>query len=245
MNVYSTCRDCGGLLHVTSPDDTVHPGCTPKPTKVERLTQEWLAAAAAGDDGVADGLEQLITELDTRPPRLLDAALLYASWGWPVFPLRQVGGRCDGDDKCARRGVCQCPKKPATRNGFKDATTDPKRIRSWWTRHPRANIGLPTGHAFDVIDIDVPDGIPSYLKLLDADDEVHGQAITSSGGVHLYRKPQKGRGNGARIMPGVDYRGMGGYVVAPPSTLGPRGRSWAWVHRPSPVISGAGDTYGR
>lgn len=223
MIVYSTCRDCGGLLQVTD-RDSVHPLCTPKLTKVERLAQDWRAAVESGDDGVAEGLEQIIEELDTRPPRLLDAALLYASWGWPVFPLREG------------------QKRPATRNGFKDATTDADRIRAWWTRHPAHNIGLPTGHAFDVIDIDVPQGIPALPRLAAAEGEIHGHVATSSGGVHFYVTPT-GRGNTAGA--GVDYRGMGGYVVAPPSTLGERGRAWSWVHRPSPVLTGAGDTYGR
>lgn len=227
MITYSTCRDCGGLLHVTSIDDTVHPTCTPKPTKVERLGQDWLAAIEAGDNEIAAGLEELITELTSRPPRLLDAALLYASWGWPVFPLRTH------------------QKRPATRNGFKDATTDPDRIRAWWTRHPDHNIGLPTGHAFDVIDIDMPDARDSVLTIMARPDlEIHGQVATSSGGQHFYVKPT-GRGNTARSMPGVDYRGKGGYVVAPPSTLGQPGRAWGWVHQPSPAITGTGDTYGR
>lgn len=224
MIVYSTCKDCGGLLHVTSPDDTVHPTCTPKPTKVERLAQDWLTAVEAGDTAIADGIEQLITELDARPPRLLDAALLYASWGWPVFPLRAH------------------QKRPATRNGFKDATIDPERIRAWWTRHPDSNIGLPTGHAFDVIDVDVPDGVDSLLELRAQDNEVHGQVSTSSGGTHFYITPT-GDGNATRFMPGVDYRGCGGYVVAPPSNLGRPGRAWTWVHHPSPVITGVGNVH--
>lgn len=227
MIVYSTCRDCGGLLHVTSPDDTVHPTCRPKPTKAERLASDWLAAALADDDAVSDGLEELINEIDSRPPRLLDAALHYATrYGWPVFPLR--AGQ----------------KRPATRNGFKDATTDPDRIRSWWTRHPNHNVGLPTGLAFDVIDIDTPIQ-PASLAALHAASKlrVHGHVATSSGGIHYYVTPT-GRGNTARSMPGVDYRGLGGYVVAPPSTLGTVGRAWSWVHRPSPVITGHGDTYG-
>lgn len=222
MITYSTCTGCGGLLHITGNLDHHNgangdPACTPKRTRIERLTAEWLAAATAEHDDLADRLEAQITELDNRPPRLLDAALLYASWGWPVFPLRPH------------------TKIPATRHGFKDATTDIDRIRAWWTRHPDANIGLPTGHAFDVIDIDVPAGAPAFAKLAAADGEIHGHAATSSGGAHFYVKPT-GRGNSAGG--GVDYRGLGGYVVAPPSTLGPKGRSWSWVYRPSPIITG-------
>lgn len=226
MLVYSTCRDCGGLLHITGHDDTVHPLCSPKPTKAERLAEEFLAAAIAGDHGIADGLHESIESLDTRSPRLLEAALLYAAWGWPVFPLR------------ARQ------KRPATPNGFKDATCDPDQIRAWWTRHPDANIGLPTGWRFDVIDVDTPINVPALQALRGSTQlTVHGQVATSSGGIHYYITPT-GRGNSARMLPGIDYRGAGGYVVAPPSTLGVRGRSWSWVHRPSPALTGIGDTDG-
>lgn len=220
MITYSTCTGCGGLLQVT--DNLDHhngePPCTPKRTAIERLTLQWLTAAELGQDDIAADLEAQITELDRRPPRLLDAALLYASWGWPVFPLRPQS------------------KVPATRHGFKDATTDRDRIEAWWKRHPDANIGLPTGLAFDVIDIDVPAGVGAFAKLAAADGEIHGHVATSSGGAHFYVAPT-GRGNSAGG--GVDYRGLGGYVVAPPSTLGPPGRSWSWVYRPSPIITAA------
>lgn len=236
MIVYTTCRDCGGTLHTTD-GDTVHPLCTPKPTKVERLAHDWLAAVERGDEFTADAHEYDIEQIDTRPPRLLDAALAYAAWGWPVFPLREVGGRCDGGTKC--QPLCQCPKKPATRNGFKDATTDPDRIRQWWTQHPRSNIGLPTGLAFDVIDIDVPHGAPSLAVMLERDvmPDVHGHVATGSGGAHYYTPPVQGRGNTVGLLPGIDYRGAGGYVVAPPSTLGVRGRAWTWVSTPSPTLT--------
>lgn len=221
MIIYSTCRDCGGLLHVTD-NDTVHPLCTPKPTKAERLAQAWLAATLADDEFTADGLEYDIDQLDIRPPRLLAAALRYAEWGWPVFPLKPGG------------------KQPATRNGFKDATADADRIRVWWDATPDANIGLPTGIAFDVIDVDVPAGVMPYSQLVGDRlvPDAHGQVATASGGLHLYI-PATGDGNRAAILPGIDYRGAGGYVVAPPSTLGERGRSWSWGSVPSPSITTA------
>jgi Bifunctional DNA primase/polymerase, N-terminal/Protein of unknown function (DUF2637) len=43
-------------------------------------------------------------------------------------------------------------------HGVKDATTNRARILAWWTRHPQANIGLATGHRFDVLDVDGPTG---------------------------------------------------------------------------------------
>jgi Bifunctional DNA primase/polymerase, N-terminal len=220
LRIYTTCRDCGGLLHTTD-GDTVHPLCKPQPTRIERLVDEWLDLVETGDEKTVAYYKTQIDELNNRPPRLREAALAYAGWGWPVFPLKPGA------------------KTPATRNGFKDATLDYERIDTWWKRHPDSNIGLPTGHAFDVIDVDVPDGPASYTQMV-ADDmlpDVHGQVATSSGGLHLYI-PASGDGNRAGVLPGIDYRGVGGYVVCPPSTLGERGRAWSWITAPSPVLTG-------
>ena len=159
----------------------------------------------------------------SEPPTLAAAALWYASLGWPVFPLRPGG------------------KQPATRNGFKDATIDPAQITRWWSAEPNRNIGLPTGVRFDVIDIDAPEGLETLRELSAHDRFVHGWVDTAGGGVHLYVKPN-GEPNSARWMPGVDYRGTSGYVVAPPSVR-PDG-AWRWKHLPSPVITGQGDTFG-
>ena len=152
---------------------------------------------------------------------MLAYALAYAAWGWPVFPLRP------------------CSKQPATPHGFKDATTDTSRITAYWQAHPHHNIGLATGHAFDVIDVDLPDG-PDTLAQLEADGlipDIHGVAATASGGRHLYIEVGENSGNSAGLYPGIDYRGVGGYVVAPPSTLG-HSHTWAWLVEPSPTITG-------
>lgn len=241
MITYTTCRGCGNLCQIT--DGLNHhgdPACTPKPTRADIIGADYITAILNGNTDAEAECAAALEAIRNQPPRLLDAALAYASWGWPVFPLLPLS-RAQLDpqpDKAAKR--------PATRHGFKDATTDPERIRAWWTRHPDSNIGLPTGIRFDVIDIDVPNGIPHLLELLgpNAHGEIHGHAVTASGGAHLYI-PATGRGNTASPTHGVDYRGAGGYVVAPPSTLGQPGRSWSWVHRPSPLLTGVGDTYGR
>lgn len=220
-NWYTTCGGCGKTVLVVDTKRT-HDGCKVKNSQVERITALWLEAAMRDDNETADQLYQQIEEIDNRPARMLDSALHYASWGWPVFPLKQN------------------TKIPATRNGFKDATTDTTQIRQWWTENPQQNIGLPTGHHFDVIDIDIPHGYESYAQIEEEGliPDVHGMVHTSSAGMHLYI-PKTGDGNRAGIMPGIDYRGRGGYVVAPPSTLGERGRSWSWTLYPSPEIKGA------
>jgi hypothetical protein len=243
MFVYSTCRDCGGLLHVTN-NDTVHPGCEPKYSKAERLALEWRDAVEAGNNDSAEKLQQQIDEIDSRPPRLLDAALAYVSWGWPVFPLMPLSQAIKIAERTGEP-LNKVAKRPATKHGFKDATDDVERIRTYWTRHPDANIGLPTGIKFDVVDIDIPEGPVSLTHVLATVDpatgrgllpDAHAVCATASGGTHYYIEVLGG-GNKGEIMPGIDIRGAGGYVVAPPSTLGERGRSWCWAVSPSPVIT--------
>lgn len=230
MREYSTCRVCGEAMQVTVFAQMTHPLCegADQLTPIETLTARWLEAVIAGDDAKADALQAQIDGLDGMPPRLKASALYYAQvYGWPVFPLKPLS------------------KVPATRAGFKDATTDPRQIQAWWNTNPRYNIGLPTGIRFDVIDVDPPIGMHSYLELRALADphtgkspipDVHGKVATASGGVHLYIE-RAGCGNAVNLLPGIDIRSRGGYVVAPPSTLGEPGRTWSWSYRPSPTLT--------
>lgn len=249
MFSYSTCLDCGELLHVTEINQTVHPGCAePRPTKLQRLAEEWLAAAEMGDQPELE--ESIAAEIEDieNHPKLGEAAQLYASWGWPVFPLlplsraREIAQESgDPFDKVAKR--------PATKNGVLNASTDVARITAWWTRHPDSNVALATGHLFDVVDIDPRNGgTETYQRLLEMENpktntgpipDVHGKVTTASGGLHLYIEPTGG-GNFATTpsrpaLQGIDFRGKGGYVVAPPSWLGDH-RRWSWQIKPSPRI---------
>ncbi|MET8521517.1 bifunctional DNA primase/polymerase [Nocardioides sp. NPDC004968] len=134
---------------------------------------------------------------------LVSAALWYAGQGLPVFPC-EVGG-----------------KRPLTRHGWRDATTDADQIRAWWMHTPEANIGLPTGGRFDVIDLDGFDA-QRTLKGLALAEEIDAAlywtvSTPREGGMHLY-VPASGASNAAGIGGrGLDYRGRGGYVIAPPS----------------------------
>jgi hypothetical protein len=223
--IHSTCRDCGEAMLVTSAIKHTHPNCTEKPTRLETLLTGWISAVMASDYQSAALTDQEIKRLTEQPPDLLSAATLYARWSWPVFPL-------------AAHGKVPAVPKSKGGQGFKDAKTDVARIERWWSKHPDHNIGLATGHLFDVIDIDPRhDGVQSFLNLLTEYKlpDVHAIATTASGGMHLYVKPT-GKGNFANLRPGVDYRGRGGYVVTPPSTLGTPGRSYTWLTEPSPII---------
>lgn len=161
--------------------------------------------AAALDLGCR--LEQLTRP--TPPPRIVDAALWYAEQGLHVFPL-QPGAKIP---------------HPRTR-GCKDATDDPNQIIEWWQRWPDSNVAIATGHLVDVIDIDGPVGVDSWAKIDNLPPFLGVVSTPRAGGSHLY-VPASGEGNAAGIFPGIDIRGAGGYVVAPPS-INADGTPYEW-----------------
>jgi hypothetical protein len=115
-------------------------------------------------------------------------------------------------------------------NGLKNATTDEQTIADWWDQQPEANVGLATGHVFDVLDIDGPDvGTTELARLVGEHGDValEGPTTITGGGHHLFVLPT-GRGNRAKFIAGCDWRGRGGYVVAPPS-VHPSGRRYCWT----------------
>jgi hypothetical protein len=89
-------------------------------------------------------------------PTLRDAALAYARRGWPVIPLHHLAAKAGAGCSCPWPDCGSAGKHPRTVHGLKDASTDPDQIRRWWTRWPKANIGVVTGKAsgFIVLDID-------------------------------------------------------------------------------------------
>ena len=138
----------------------------------------------------------------------------------------------------AERGMAVMPvqardKVPATSHGVHDATTDPATIDDWWRLIPDANIGVACGvvSGIFVLDIDGEDG-EATIRGLEAE---HGPApstievITGQGRHCYFRLGDHGPvGNTAgRIGPGIDTRGDGGYVLAPPS-IHPSGRRYEW-----------------
>jgi hypothetical protein len=145
--------------------------------------------------------------------QLLEQALALAALGWQVFP-------CLPNDK-----------RPATPRGFHDASTNPATIHRWWDARPY-NIGIACGPASRlwVLDIDGPEAelggeLPATLE------------ATTARGRHLYFSDRDGLPTSAgRIAPGVDARGIGGYVIAPPSRH-PSGARYSWANAldPAPV----------
>jgi uncharacterized protein YndB with AHSA1/START domain len=155
-------------------------------------------------------------------PMLRSAALAYARRGVPVFPCEPGG------------------KRPLTRNGFWDATTEARQIEAWWARWPAANVGVPTGgrSGLLVLDADPRGGGFESLVLLERENgplPETARARTGGGGVHVffgYPAGETVRNSAGTLGAGLDVRGEGGYVVVPPS----RTRSaYEWIDRSPPA----------
>lgn len=158
---------------------------------------------------------------------MLTAALRLAELDRPVFPcvpgakvpLYRNPHPKGSPERTTCRGECG-----RWGHGVLDATTDQAVITTWWTRTPTANIGLATGRPGpDVVDVDTAHGKPglaSYGRLCEAGLLRGAFAVvtTPSGGWHLYF-PGTGQGNSVRARHGIDFRGVGGYVLAPPSIV--------------------------
>lgn len=148
----------------------------------------------------------------------LDAALRYASAGWPVFPTRPDDPSCPGGRDCQ----CKAPF-PKTR-GCLEASADPDVIRAWWCRWPDANVAIATGApGVDALDVDVKpdgDGWAAFNRLKRGGLLAGAKALvrTPSGGLHSYYEGTNQR-NGKLPRHHIDFRSAGGYVIAPPSRV--------------------------
>jgi Bifunctional DNA primase/polymerase, N-terminal/Primase C terminal 1 (PriCT-1) len=120
---------------------------------------------------------------------------------------------------------CREDKTPYTPNGFKDASTDPRRITAYWNKHTNANPAAPTGEesGFFVLDVDKDKWGFGSLEALEAE---HGPlpktytVQTGRGGLHIYLRYPEGadiRNSAGKLGPGLDVRGEGGYVLLPGS----------------------------
>jgi Bifunctional DNA primase/polymerase, N-terminal len=141
-------------------------------------------------------------------------ALSYAARGWRVMPVTQR-------------------KTPLLMGGHKVGTTDREQIKQWWSRWERP-IAICTGPESDnwVMDIDPSNGGDETLASLEAKYGPLPETLmarTASGGTHYYfRYPKRVviRSSAGKIGPGIDHRGLNGYVVAPPSTVAHGDYEW-------------------
>ncbi|WP_430645427.1 bifunctional DNA primase/polymerase [Agromyces sp. GXS1127] len=166
---------------------------------------------------------------------------------WRRLPCHYINdeGRCScGNGACASPG-----KHPRTKHGVKDATSDRGQILAWYDANRQVNWALATGAESKVWVLDADAG-KGGLDSLDEVGRIVAQAgetvpptlvaQTGGGGLHYYFEHPGGRiGNRVNVLPGLDVRGDGGYVLLPPSNHISGGR-YLWRRtgtRPLPASS--------
>jgi hypothetical protein len=142
----------------------------------------------------------------------LDAALLYASWGWRVIP------------------VLPNEKRPASAHGVNDATCDDQQIRKWWGANPDYNIGIAAGEASGIVVFDIDPrngGDDSWDKfVLEHGNPPDGAyQLTAGGGQHYIAHWQDGI-KSCELRAGVDLLANGRYFLASPSSI--NGKTYEW-----------------
>lgn len=146
--------------------------------------------------------------------------------------------------------LCECNKIPSIKGGCKSATDDVAQVRAWWALNPKHNVGIATGspsRGLVVIDFDVdPDKGEDGYETLRTWEREHGElpetvtAITGRGGIHYYYRCNTPIACSVNAELGVDIRGDGGFVVAPPS-IHPNGRTYEWENDPCEVAIAEAD----
>ena len=185
------------------------------------------------------------TDLLATGDHLASAALAYARAGLAVFPVFPVAddGRCACGRDCGR-DAGKHPIGSLAARGLLDATVDSAAVAQWWALWPDANVGIRTGAPAGVwvLDVDTGTGGDVALDALEAENgglPPTWAVETGGGGLHLWWRqnvatvPTRAGRIGAG---GLDVRGDGGYVVAPPSRhrSGARYR-WAAAWSPQAV----------
>jgi hypothetical protein len=142
----------------------------------------------------------------------LEVALAYARAGIPVFPCNPLN------------------KRPLTRHGFKDATTNETVIKGWFEIWPNALNGVPCGplSGWVVVDKDrkdpnVADGVATWRLWLKQRGKVvtrQHSTPTNNGGHEVFIwEPGCGSIPLGTLGPGIEIKGEGGYIIVPPGHL--------------------------
>jgi hypothetical protein len=143
--------------------------------------------------------------------QLLEEALKYLEMGYSVIPLRQ------GD------------KRPLVKwESFQKERATKAMLISWWSNEPNANIGIVTGKISDlcVIDCDSEEAYKRVHENLNGSNPPTSK--TPRGGRHVYCANEEGITIGSDPEQKIDWRGEGGYIVAPPSVRSD-GAAYEWI----------------
>ena len=158
----------------------------------------------------------------------LEHALQYVGRGWRVFPVHSViKGKCTCGRDCGKNAG----KHPRIKGGCNAASVSPEQIAAWWKKWPKANIGIATGavSGLVVLDLDGAKGVAKLKALLGTVKLPPTACVATGRGWHLYFRALQAEPTGCSSDGGLDVRGEGGYVIAPPS-IHASGARYRWIN---------------
>lgn len=161
-------------------------------------------------------------------------ALRYARHGWPVLPLwwpKKEGCACGAKD-CGSPG--KHPLGSLVPHGVKEASKDQEILTGWWRLFPQANVGVATGPVSGLLVMDLDPRHGGRPEFLPGPIPRTPTVRTGSGGWHIYLAWPGSVKHLPKVLPGspgVDLKGSGGYVVAPPS-VHVHGNRYRWEISP-------------
>lgn len=134
----------------------------------------------------------------------LDLALQFANHGYKVFPLKENSK--DGQ---------------VLKSWKSEATNNPTQIQNWWRNNSNYNLAVRTGNGLVVIDVDVKNGKDGRTKFNEYSHDFPKTFTvkTPSGGYHYWYLVDRETPCKVNLYDGIDIRGDGGYIVAPPSIV--------------------------
>lgn len=164
-----------------------------------------------------------MSDVDETLSEIGNAAVKYINMGFAVIPLKVRS------------------KDPATPHGLRDWSDNPQTARECWSAHPQCNVGIVCGqvsHGIIVIDIDIDEDKDKdgYATLREW-EKINGAlpetvtAITGGGGMHMLYRVNREIRPFTNVEAGIDVRGDGSYIVAPPS-VHPSGHVYTWENDP-------------
>lgn len=142
---------------------------------------------------------------------MLETALNYAEKGFSVIPVKP--------DKKPYVKWEHLQKRQATQD----------EIQSWWKKWPNAGIGIVTGKVsgLGAFDFDTREAFGRFNDTV-SDGFIGPIARSPRDGWHVYILHDARIGTGTGLIPGMDYRGEGAYIIAPPSR-GSNGKHYRWL----------------
>lgn len=152
----------------------------------------------------------------------LEAALKYREKGYSIIPVNPSVEEDKG-------------KKPLVRwEEFQARIASGDEIKTWWTKFPKAMIGVVCGKISNLIslDADTPEAVEKMEELL-PDSLLVPTVQTPRGGRHYDFQYSNGVRNSNNGL--LHTRGEGGFIIVPPSCRSD-GKAYTWTVEADPPI---------